>query len=189
MMCGYIEKDWGTNFPKDYLWCQANNFERKNTSLFLSVADVPFKRINLKGFICIFLLEGKEYRFATYNLAKVKNIEINKDADVISILIRKNMYKLYINIRKAPSADATNALHLGEHRKLNLVTSEKSNNFSCVIKRENGQELIAPTPEGMKKTIKESLNSELSVKLLKGSQVLFEGFSPNTGLEIVGEGI
>jgi len=152
MMYGYIEKDWGTSFPKSYVWCQANNFKEKNTSLFLSIAEVPFKKVNFKGFICIFLVEGKEYRFATYNLAKVKNVEVNKDEGIVSIVIKKRRYKLYIN-----------------------------------IKRKNDVELIAPNVHGMKKIITESINSEVIVKLLKGNKLLFEGFSPNAGLEIVGE--
>lgn len=32
---GYIEKDWGSSFPKSYIWCQGNNFENSNTSFML----------------------------------------------------------------------------------------------------------------------------------------------------------
>ena len=101
MMCGYIEKDWGTKFPKSYLWCQTNSFGIKNTSLFLSVAEVPFKRMKINGFICVLLIDGKEYRFATYNLAKIKKIEMN--GNIVSILIKKNMYQLYISINRRNS--------------------------------------------------------------------------------------
>jgi len=145
---GYIEKDWGTNFPKSYIWCQANSFKEKNTSFFFSVAEIPFKKINFNGFICIMLVNGKEYRFATYNLSNIKEIKMNKST--ISILLQKHMYKLYID-----------------------------------IERKDSRELIAPTLDGMTKVIKESINSEVNVKLLKGNKVVFEGFSSNAGLEIV----
>jgi len=150
MMFGYIEKDWGINFPKSYLWCQANSFDKEKTSLFLSIADVPFKKINFRGFICAFLVNGKEYRFATYNSARVKHVEINGSGNIVSILIKKNRYRLYINIQ-----------------------------------RKDSLQLIAPSLAGMKKTITESINSEMKVRLLKGSKILFEGTSLNTGLEIV----
>lgn len=145
-----MEKDWGTKFPKSYLWCQANSFKIKNSSFFLSIAEVPFKRMNFNGFICVLLIDGKEYRFATYNLARIKNIQMN-NRESISLLIKKNKYELYINIKK-----------------------------------KDGQKLIAPNANGMKKIINESLDSEVNVKLLKGNEVLFEGVSLNTGLEIVG---
>lgn len=68
--CGYIEKDCGTSFPKWYIWCQANCFSNESCSLFFSVADVPFKSHSFDGFICAFMLDGHEYRFATYNNSK-----------------------------------------------------------------------------------------------------------------------
>jgi len=106
--------------------------------------------MNFNGFICVLLIDGKEYRFATYNLARIKNIQMN-NRESISLLIKKNKYELYINIKK-----------------------------------KDGQKLIAPNANGMKKIINESLDSEVNVKLLKGNEVLFEGVSLNTGLEIVG---
>ena len=30
---GYIEKDWGTSFPKEYVWIQSNNFEKSDASI------------------------------------------------------------------------------------------------------------------------------------------------------------
>jgi len=41
---GYIEKDWGTSFPKQYIWIQCNNFKNQTTRVFSSVADIPFMR-------------------------------------------------------------------------------------------------------------------------------------------------
>lgn len=92
---GYIEKDWGVSFPKSYVWCQANNFNTTNCSLFFSIADIPFKKLSFNGFICVFTLNGKEYRFATYNNAKIVNFKI-KDNSLI-ITLKKGSYTLNIN--------------------------------------------------------------------------------------------
>lgn len=35
---GYIEKDWGSSFPKRYIWIQSNHFEEPTASLFFSIA-------------------------------------------------------------------------------------------------------------------------------------------------------
>ncbi|MFL2105130.1 tocopherol cyclase family protein [Desemzia sp. FAM 23991] len=68
---GYIEKDWGTSFPKQYLWLQSNTFTNTETSLFFSVADIPFMKAVFEGFICNLLVHQREYRFATYNRSKM----------------------------------------------------------------------------------------------------------------------
>lgn len=64
---GYIERDWGTSFPEKYLWIQSNHFQEKNTSLFFSIATIPYHFTSFEGFIANFQLYGREYRFATYN--------------------------------------------------------------------------------------------------------------------------
>lgn len=69
---GYIEKDWGTSFPKKYIWIQCNNFKNKNGSVFCSVAEIPFMKKSFPGFICNLVIDKDEYRFATYNRSKYK---------------------------------------------------------------------------------------------------------------------
>ena len=71
---GYIEGDCGRSFPKKYIWTQCC-FE--NNSLMLSVADIPFLGIRFTGIIGVVLLNGKEYRIATYLGAKVKQVDKN----------------------------------------------------------------------------------------------------------------
>ena len=68
---GYIEKDWGCSFPKSYIWCQGNDFQNKDATFMLSIADIPFKLFRFRGLICSLMLDNKEYRFATYNHAKL----------------------------------------------------------------------------------------------------------------------
>ena len=68
---GYIEKDWGCSFPKSYIWCQGNNFQKSNASFMLSIADIPFKLFTFRGIICDFIIDKNEYKFTTYNNAKL----------------------------------------------------------------------------------------------------------------------
>ncbi len=90
---GYIEKDWGYSFPKYYTWIHCNNFEKKNTSLFFSFAKIPFLFKSFNGFICNFLLDNKQYRFATYNKSK---LNIRNDNNSVNILINNKKYILKI---------------------------------------------------------------------------------------------
>ncbi len=71
---GYIEGDCGRSFPIKYIWTQCC-FE--NNSLMLSVADIPFLGIHFTGIISVVLLNGKEYRIATYLGARIKQVDKN----------------------------------------------------------------------------------------------------------------
>lgn len=94
---GYIEGDCGISFPERYVWTQCHF---KNSSLMLSVADIPFLGIHFMGIIGIVLLNGKEYRIATYLGAKVKYIGKNTvtvqqgDFHLTAKLLEKNAYPL-----------------------------------------------------------------------------------------------
>lgn len=70
---GYLEKDWGTSFPKCWIWSHCNNFkDSKPASLMASVAHIPWMGKYFPGFIVVLWIDGQEYRFATYNGAKMK---------------------------------------------------------------------------------------------------------------------
>lgn len=92
---GYIEKDWGYSFPKYYIWCEGNNFQKDNASFMCSIADIDFKLFHFKGFICVLILDNKEYRFTTYNHSKIIKYEILKDQ--INIILKHKDYYLEIN--------------------------------------------------------------------------------------------
>ena len=91
---GYIEKDWGSSFPKSYIWCQGNNFQKSNASFMLSIADIPFKLFNFRGIICVLIIDNKEYRFATYNNTKLVEYDITDN--LINITLKKGSYSLNI---------------------------------------------------------------------------------------------
>jgi hypothetical protein len=68
---GYIEKDWGSSFPKAYTWMQSNHFDRcDRASLMASVAHIPWLGSYFIGFISGFWLEDRLFRFATYTGAR-----------------------------------------------------------------------------------------------------------------------
>lgn len=91
---GYIEKDWGCSFPKSYIWCQGNNFQKSNASFMLSIAEVPFKFFEFRGVICVLKMDKQEFKFTTYNNAKVIRHDIDKNS--LNIILRKGDYELNI---------------------------------------------------------------------------------------------
>lgn len=80
---GYVEGDSGRSFPREYLWIAAHDLPNGD-AFFLSVAEIPFCGFRFSGVICVWMLHGKEYRFATYLGAKAqvtdRRVEITQHA-------------------------------------------------------------------------------------------------------------
>lgn len=91
---GYLEKDWGKSFPEAWVWLQCNHFKEKGTSLFASLAMVPWRGEELRGFIVGLWRRGKFYTFTTYNRAKLDSVKISKND--INMKLSKNRYQLKI---------------------------------------------------------------------------------------------
>ncbi len=91
---GYIEKDWGTSFPRKYVWCQSNNFSNPNISVFLSIATIPMLGFEFEGLIANITLGTQEYRFATYTFAKF-HIETIDDNTRIITLTQGNLKAIF----------------------------------------------------------------------------------------------
>lgn len=68
---GYWEGDRGRSFPDEYLWTQCSFPEG---ALMLSVANIPLAGAHFQGVIGVVLLNGREYRLATYLGARVIRI-------------------------------------------------------------------------------------------------------------------
>lgn len=131
---GYIEKDFGTSFPSSYSWCHANTFEKEDASLFFSHATIPMGPTHFSGFICTFLLKGKEYNFHTYNLARI--LRYKEKENSLKVVLKRGKYSLLIDAYSfesgpllAPklgkmdipikeSVNATVTIHLFKHRTL-----------------------------------------------------------------------
>lgn len=146
---GYIEKDWGISFPKEYIWLQSNHFEQKSASIMFSMAHIPFMKTAFKGLLCNLYCNEKEYRFATYNNSKI--LELRHTEDTISIILGKGDLRLYINAK--------------------------------IINR---GDLNAPKDGCMDLIIKEGLNGNVRVKLMRTSgEIIFEGYGNPCAAEIV----
>lgn len=76
---GYIEKDWGRSFPKAWVWLQCNGFLHPGTSLMLSIAQIPWMGRWFLGFLGFLYRDGVYEVFATYNGARITDIEAGDD--------------------------------------------------------------------------------------------------------------
>lgn len=81
----YIEKDWGTSFPKSYIWCQSNEFLAFPANFMLSIAEIPLGSFNFTGIISDISFENKEYKFATYYGAKLKKYDVDNNSISIEV--------------------------------------------------------------------------------------------------------
>jgi len=71
---GYIEKDWGRNFPSTYIWIQCNDFDEPGVSFMLAVARVPLipgGGAGILGFLGFLQVRGKVRTFGTWNRWKL----------------------------------------------------------------------------------------------------------------------
>lgn len=82
---GYLEKDFGTSFPSQWVWIHSNTFRNKGTSLMCSIASIPFMRKTFTGFLCVFYIDHREYRFATYLKGKITKLSCSKNRTFIEI--------------------------------------------------------------------------------------------------------
>lgn len=76
---GYIEKDWGTNFPKNWVWAQSNHFELPGISLSVSIATIPWRKSEFSGFIVGLQVNDFLYRFTPYRGSKVDLVTYNEN--------------------------------------------------------------------------------------------------------------
>ena len=66
---GYLEKDWGSSFPRRWTWLQSNHFSGVDGPCCLTVSRgvVPWVTGAFEGFIVGLLWPGGFVRFTTYN--------------------------------------------------------------------------------------------------------------------------
>ncbi|MFW5709177.1 MAG: tocopherol cyclase family protein [Chloroflexota bacterium] len=85
---GYMEKDWGQAFPSAYIWHQSNHFDTPGTSLFGSVALIPWIGRTFRGFLVGFYHHRRLYKMTTYTGAEIEQINLT-DQHVIWIVADK----------------------------------------------------------------------------------------------------
>ena len=92
---GYIEKDWGRSMPTDWIWMQSNHFDLDpKVSFMLSVARIPWLNGHFPGFLSFLQLQGKVYRFATYNGSKVASLNVTQE--VVKVVLRNREHVLEV---------------------------------------------------------------------------------------------
>ncbi len=92
---GYIEKDWGRNFPRTWIWLQANHFDEPAVSLTASIARIPFYGRVFPGFIIGLLLDSHLYRFATYLGSTLEKVRL--DGRQVQMIVRSKEAALEIS--------------------------------------------------------------------------------------------
>lgn len=93
---GYIEKDWGTGFPKEYVWLQANDWEK--SSVAFSYATVPMLGKHAKGFFLVLQHEEKEYRFSSIEGSRLSDFHVSHDS--FSATIRKGRIQVKLHAKQ-----------------------------------------------------------------------------------------
>lgn len=96
---GYMEKDWGSNFPSGYVWQQTNHFDQPGTSLTASIAVIPNLGLKFPGFIIGFWHNQQLYRFATYTGAKVRRLHVTDDT--VHWIVRDRQFQLEMTSTRA----------------------------------------------------------------------------------------
>lgn len=98
----YLEKDWGTSFPRGWIWMQSNSFGGE-ASFTCSIARVPFRTRVFSGFI-VGLWDGRTlHRFATYTGAQVRELSIGEHR--IHLVIADGTKTLTVDAERASGAE------------------------------------------------------------------------------------
>lgn len=119
---GYLEKDWGVSFPKQYIWYQSNQLPFINSCFFLAVAHIPLNICSFTGIICVLMVEGKQRRFASYLGAFLKKRVIyKKDSKFhVDLIIQQGCYQLHVHIVQTGGT----TLIAPKHGKMNIRIKE-----------------------------------------------------------------
>lgn len=156
---GYIEGDKGLSFPKAYLWTQCH-FE--NGSVMLSVAEIPICGFCFKGIIGVVIIDGKEYRIATYLGARVSGIGRQSD---------RQHDRQYIT--------AMQNVTVGKS-----VTVKQGKYTLCAdLLEEHTKGLKAPVQGKMVRTIRESVSCKAHYCLKRDEEILMEFTNDHASFE------
>jgi tocopherol cyclase len=109
----YLEKDWGSSFPKAWIWMQSNYFGGRPASLTCSVARVPFRGREFTGFIAGLLAGGVLFRFATYNGARLE--QASASAGTAEVILRRADLSLRLRATRRAGAELASPVN-GEMR-------------------------------------------------------------------------
>lgn len=121
---GYIEKDYGTKFPSNYLWLHSST---KDTVILLAIAWPLI--FGIKGLLCIILHKGQQYNFSLYNGGKIELMQTTLDNTELIIKCCKSQLKinvknnLYAQKLLAPASNANMNIVINENLKAEIKCS------------------------------------------------------------------
>lgn len=87
----YIEKNWGSSFPKSWVWVQSNSFQDNRASITCSLATIPFPLKDFRGFLIGVTVDDYFYNFTTINRSK---LIVNQQKNDIEIIATNKEFKL-----------------------------------------------------------------------------------------------
>ncbi len=93
---GYIEKNWGRNFPSSWLWLQCSSF-KTDTVFMLSAAKVPLFKFSRRGVAGFLYHEGEIIHFGTFSSAEMELVLFEKKRIILEVLL-KNDCRLQITV-------------------------------------------------------------------------------------------
>ena len=96
---GYLEKDWGSSFPKGYVWAQSNHFGTPGISVAGAVGTMPLHAVNLRGFGFGFLFEGTVHRFAIHLGSVIESLRVNETH--AELRLRNQSHRLQLKAKKS----------------------------------------------------------------------------------------
>ncbi|MBO1264634.1 hypothetical protein J3A84_06290 [Proteiniclasticum sp. SCR006] len=131
---GYMEKDWGTGFPREYVWVQANDWEK--SSVAFSYATVPVLGKHAKGFFLVLHHEGEEYRFSSIEGSRMRRFKVREDSFVA--VLTKGAYSVVIRAKQAHPL----ALASPHHGEMKAKIKESLDGRMDVRLQKNGKDLI-----------------------------------------------
>lgn len=98
---GYIEKDWGISFPECWIWLQSNSFDHPETSLFVSVAKIPWLGSFFMGYIAFLYHRGTYHIFATYNGSKLRKVKRTPEGMTIELANSRQTLQVEVKVNSA----------------------------------------------------------------------------------------
>jgi tocopherol cyclase len=140
---GYIEKDWGSSFPRAYLWSQVNWHDAGDCCLMLSVADIPILGANFTGCICAIYYGGQKYRLATYHGVKIRkytNREVILEQGPYRLELRCLKYNSFA-LRAPSSGGMTRSVHESLNSKVRYRFYQSGQLVFDLLSEEAGFEL------------------------------------------------
>ena len=96
---GYVEKDWGSGFPRGYVWIQCNHFAASDVSVSASIATIPWLTGAFRGYLIGLLLDGRLFRFTTYTGARIEHIAV--DDERVQFRVADDDYRLEISATRS----------------------------------------------------------------------------------------